>query len=145
MTTLNPLPPVEEQPIASVAPALANEEDWFKPCALIPVYNHERSLPAVVAALRAADLPCVLVDDGSSPAAAAVIDELAEQSEIELPDGDFETVAGYLLERLGTIPKVRDEFEIDAHRFVVLRATANRIDLVRISKVPPEERAELPA
>ena len=62
MTTLNPLPPVEEQPITSVAPALANEEDWFKPCALIPVYNHERSLPAVVAALRAADLPCVLVD-----------------------------------------------------------------------------------
>ena len=61
MTTLNPLPPVEEQPIASVAPALPNEEDWFKPCALIPVYNHERSLPAVVAALRAADLPCVLV------------------------------------------------------------------------------------
>lgn len=73
------------------------------------------------------------------------IDELAEQSEIELPDGDFETVAGYLLERLGTIPKVRDEFEIDGYRFVVLRATANRIDLVRISIVPPEQLAELPA
>lgn len=84
MTTLNPLPPVEEQPIASVAPALANEEDWFKPCALIPVYNHERSLPAVVAALRAADLPCVLVDDGSSPAAATVIDRLAEQDGVFL-------------------------------------------------------------
>ncbi|MCW8160077.1 glycosyltransferase family 2 protein [Stutzerimonas stutzeri] len=84
MTTLTPLPPVEEQPIASVAPALANEEDWFKPCALIPVYNHERSLPAVVAALRAADLPCVLVDDGSSPAAATVIDRLAEQDGVFL-------------------------------------------------------------
>jgi CBS domain containing-hemolysin-like protein len=73
------------------------------------------------------------------------IDELAEGSTIDLPDGDFETVAGYLLERLGTIPKVRDEFEMDGYRFVVLRATANRIDLVRISKVPRIEQADSPA
>lgn len=72
------------------------------------------------------------------------IDQLNESSNIELPDGDFETVAGYLLERLGTIPKVRDEFEMDGHRFVVLRATANRIDLVRISTIPPIEQAESP-
>jgi len=72
------------------------------------------------------------------------IDELAEGSTIDLPDGDFETVAGYLLERLGTIPKVRDEFEMDGYRFVVLRATANRIDLVRISKVPRIEQADSP-
>ncbi|KPA94734.1 hypothetical protein PF70_05273, partial [Pseudomonas asplenii] len=39
-----------------------------KPCAVIPVYNHETAVPAVVAALLAAGLPCVLVDDASSPA-----------------------------------------------------------------------------
>ncbi len=62
------------------------------------------------------------------------IDELKERSNIELPDdGDFETVAGYLLERLGTIPEVRDEFVIDGFRFVVLHASANRIETVRIS------------
>jgi len=66
------------------------------------------------------------------------IDQLSERTSLVLPDGDFETVAGYLLERLGTIPKVRDEFELDGFRFVVLRATASRIDLVRISKVPSE-------
>ncbi|MWV15331.1 glycosyltransferase [Pseudomonas sp. L-22-4S-12] len=52
-----------------------------KPCALIPVYNHEHALPVVVAALRDAGLPCVLVDDASSPACAAVIDRLAEQAD----------------------------------------------------------------
>lgn len=66
------------------------------------------------------------------------IDQLSERTDLKLPDGDFETVAGYLLERLGTIPKVRDEFELDGFRFVVLRATASRIDLVRISKAPSE-------
>ncbi|MVW74598.1 glycosyltransferase family 2 protein [Pseudomonas xionganensis] len=55
-----------------------------KPCAVIPVYNHEHALPTVVAALRGAGLPCVLVDDASSPACAAVMDELAKQDSTHL-------------------------------------------------------------
>jgi len=47
------------------------------PIALIPVYNHAQTLPAVVAAVRKAGLDCLLVDDGSEPACAAVIDTLA--------------------------------------------------------------------
>ncbi|ARQ76565.1 glycosyl transferase [Pseudomonas fragi] len=47
------------------------------PCAVIPVYNHETAVPAVVDALLAAGLPCVLVDDASSPACAAVLEHLA--------------------------------------------------------------------
>lgn len=77
----------------------------------------------------------ILSEDAVIASGRLDVDELAEESGIELPDGDFETVAGYLLERLGTIPKVRDEFELDGYRFVVLRATANRIDLVRISRL----------
>ncbi len=55
-----------------------------KVCALIPVYNHELALPAVVAQLRAAGLPCLLVDDGSNPACAVVMDGLASQAECYL-------------------------------------------------------------
>ena len=54
----------------------------FKPCAVVPVYNHEHALPVVVAGLRDAGLPCVLVDDASSPACAAVIEQLAEQPQV---------------------------------------------------------------
>lgn len=54
------------------------------PCAVIPVYNHETAVPAVVAALQAAGLPCVLVDDASSPACSAVLTELALQEHIYL-------------------------------------------------------------
>ncbi|MDU4249650.1 glycosyltransferase family 2 protein [Pseudomonas sp.] len=49
-----------------------------KPCAVIPVYNHEHALPKVVAELLATGLPCVLVDDASSRECAVVIDQLAE-------------------------------------------------------------------
>ncbi len=50
-------------------------------CAVIPVYNHEHALPAVVDALRAAGLPCVLVNDASSPECTVVIDQLGEQAD----------------------------------------------------------------
>jgi len=48
------------------------------PIALIPVYNHAHTLPAVVAAVRNAGLDCLLVDDGSEPACAAVIEHLSK-------------------------------------------------------------------
>lgn len=48
-----------------------------KPCAVIPVYNHEHALPVVVDALHKAGLACVLVDDASSSACAAVMEQLA--------------------------------------------------------------------
>ncbi|CAM3757225.1 Glycosyl transferase family 2 [compost metagenome] len=55
-----------------------------KPCAVIPVYNHELAVPAVVADLLAAGLPCVLVDDASSPACATVLRQLAEHQQVFL-------------------------------------------------------------
>lgn len=62
----------------------------------------------------------------------AEIDELEERFELTLPEGDYETVAGYLLERLGTIPAAQEEFILDGYRFIIVQATANRIDLVRM-------------
>jgi glycosyltransferase involved in cell wall biosynthesis len=51
----------------------------FKPCLLIPVYNHERALATLLDGLRPHGLPCILVDDGSSPESARVLDTLAER------------------------------------------------------------------
>ncbi len=48
----------------------------FKPCVIIPVYNHERAVGAVVEGVLTQQLPCILVDDGSAAACAAVLDEL---------------------------------------------------------------------
>ncbi|MDN4058077.1 glycosyltransferase family 2 protein [Massilia sp. YIM B02769] len=51
--------------------------DVFKPCVIIPVYNHEHAIGKVLAQVLAHALPCILVDDGSSPACAAELDRLA--------------------------------------------------------------------
>jgi len=49
----------------------------FKPCAVIPVYNHQGAVTAVVNGVLAQQLPCIVVDDGSVPGCAAVLDGLA--------------------------------------------------------------------
>jgi len=51
----------------------------FHPCVVIPVYNHEHAIGKVVAQVLGHGLPVILVDDGSSPACAAVLDGLAGQ------------------------------------------------------------------
>lgn len=55
-----------------------------KPCAVIPVYNHEQAVPAVVDDLLRAGLPCVLVDDASDAGCAQVLARLAEQRDVFL-------------------------------------------------------------
>lgn len=81
------------------------------------------------------------VDEDTVVASGRVdIDELRERVGFTLPDdGEYETVAGFILARLGTIPAQRDEFALDGYRFVVLSATSNRVDLVRIIRLPETE------
>ncbi len=54
------------------------------PCAVIPVYNHEAAVPAVVRSLLDSGLPCLLVDDGSSSACAKVLAQLATLNNVSL-------------------------------------------------------------
>ncbi len=87
-----------------------------------------------------------IVDDRTVIASGRIeVDELREETGLELPEGDYETIAGYLLERLGTIPALRDEFEVDGFRFTILQASANRVELVRITRsdsTPSEDESQ---
>ena len=49
----------------------------FNPCVVIPVYNHEQAIGAVVDGVLAQELPCILVDDGSSAPCAGVLVKVA--------------------------------------------------------------------
>lgn len=64
------------------------------------------------------------------------LDTLEDRYSLEMPEGDYETVAGFILEHLGTIPTTRQEFEIEGFKIIVLQSSANRIDLVRLT-IPP--------
>ena len=48
----------------------------FKPCVVIPIYNHEKAIGAMVQGVLNHRLPSILVDDGSGPDCAGIIDAL---------------------------------------------------------------------
>lgn len=51
----------------------------MKPCIIIPVYNHEHAIAQVISKLKAYALPCLLINDGSSPACSQVLEDCARQ------------------------------------------------------------------
>lgn len=56
----------------------------FHPLVVIPVYDHEEAIGAVVDGVLAAELPCLLVDDGSRPSCAAILKALAQRDGVSL-------------------------------------------------------------
>ncbi len=62
--------------------------------------------------------------------------DLNELLEVDLPeDDDFDTVAGYILERLGRVPEAGESLEAEGLRFEVLEATPTRIDRVAVERI----------
>lgn len=49
----------------------------FRPLVVIPVFDHEHAIATMVEGVLASDVPCLLVDDGSSAACAAELDRLS--------------------------------------------------------------------
>ncbi|HYG68763.1 MAG TPA: hemolysin family protein [Anaeromyxobacteraceae bacterium] len=80
--------------------------------------------------------PMRRIDESTVVASGRVeLEALEEAFGIALPEGDYDTVAGFLLDRLGNIPVEREAFDLDGYRFTVLKASANRIEAVRIMKL----------
>ncbi|MEV0082667.1 hemolysin family protein [Saccharopolyspora sp. NPDC050642] len=70
-------------------------------------------------------------------------DELAEATEFAVPDGDYETVAGFVLARLGRIPEVGDRLDPDGWELTVTRMDRHRIAELRLTRQPaPVEAVE---
>jgi CBS domain containing-hemolysin-like protein len=74
---------------------------------------------------------------------ATTIRDLSSIYGIELPvNAGFETLAGYLLFRLGHIPAVGETIDFENRRFTVTRMERNRIAQVRIVKHVPEPQIQ---
>jgi len=68
-------------------------------------------------------------------AADVEIDRLADDYGIDLPEGDYETIAGLILDRLERIPHQGQVITIDTYRIQVLQATSKKIVKVKIHKL----------
>ena len=67
------------------------------------------------------------------------IRDLETEYGIEIPgDSGFETLAGFLLYRLGYIPRAGEHVEYDGRRYTVLEMDHNRIAAVRIERIAPQ-------
>ena len=65
------------------------------------------------------------------------IGELADRLGVEIDDGGFETVGGFVLSRAGRVPVVGERFETDGLGVEVLEAERRRIHKVRIRRQQP--------
>ncbi|KRE26088.1 hemolysin family protein [Agromyces sp. Soil535] len=70
-------------------------------------------------------------------------DELVERTGIRVPEnGDYETVAGFVMAELGRLPAVGDEVTIDEGTLVVQRLDGRRIDRLRFVPKPAPARGD---
>ncbi len=62
------------------------------------------------------------------------IEDLIEQVEIDIPDGPYETVSGFVMHKLGRIPKEHDVVTVDGLRITVLSMEGKRAGQLLISR-----------
>jgi putative hemolysin len=65
------------------------------------------------------------------------LDEFREQTGVELPEGPYETAAGYVLARLGDVPTTGDEVRVGGRALTVTEMDGRRIARLRVGPALP--------
>lgn len=68
------------------------------------------------------------------------IDHLNDKYHLDFPVGDYETIAGFIIENLGYIPRSNESITIGNYKFLVIRANKTRIDLVKLTLQHDDKR-----
>lgn len=69
-------------------------------------------------------------------------DELREQTGFRLPEGPYETLAGFLMARLGHIPSVGETVNEHGWEFTVVETDRHRVEQVRVVRPAPDRDQE---
>jgi len=67
------------------------------------------------------------------------LDDVAEVLDVKFPEGEYETLSGFLYDRFGYIPKEGEALAFDGWRFLITEADERKVELVRAEPVPKEE------
>ncbi|NWF39074.1 HlyC/CorC family transporter [Mariprofundus sp. NF] len=79
---------------------------------------------------------CQLQDDGSYLVLALMhIEDLSEELGVKLPLGDYDTVGGWLTDRLARIPKVGEVVRLEGFQIHIVEADPRRITKVRMVRM----------
>lgn len=60
------------------------------------------------------------------------IDYINEKYNLEIPSGDYETIGGYITNRIGRIPAQGENITLDNFNFLIARANHVKVDLVKL-------------
>ena len=92
---------------------------------IVGEFSDERDAPELIRLIT----PNILECDGRTE-----VDQLEEHYGLAIPEGDYETVAGYILDRTGTIPKTGTELDLDDAIITVVAADPRAIRRIRIRR-----------
>ncbi|GAB2850756.1 hemolysin family protein [Actinoallomurus bryophytorum] len=67
------------------------------------------------------------------------LDDFADETGVELPEGPYETVGGYLMAVLGHLPQVGEMTMVGGHRLSVTEVDGRRVARVRVTPPPVPE------
>ncbi|MEQ4205126.1 hemolysin family protein [Actinopolymorpha sp. B17G11] len=70
------------------------------------------------------------------------LDDFTDETGISVPDGPYETVAGFVIARLGHLPSVGEQVEFEGHLFTVIELDGRRVARLRFSPRPPDAAPE---
>ena len=86
--------------------------------------------------LRRHEEEFVTVDDRTFQIDAGMsIHDVNEALELALPDGDYETVAGFVLSHLGHIPKEGEQFTYNGLRVAVTKVEGHKVEEVTVTRL----------
>lgn len=63
------------------------------------------------------------------------LDDFKDETGLVLPDGPYETVAGYIVQQLGHVPASGEQTAIDGHTLTVLELDGRRVSRVKVEAV----------
>ena len=64
------------------------------------------------------------------------LEDFADETGVELPDGPYETVAGFVVSELGELPTVGARVEVDGHVLTVTELDGRRVARISVAPVP---------
>ena len=88
------------------------------------------------------ELPIHMVAEGEGIVdARASVDDVAEAFAVTLPEGEFDSIGGFILDRMGRLPQTGEELVDSGLRIRVEEVNSHRIQKLHISRLPTPEAA----
>ena len=71
--------------------------------------------------------------------AQADIEVIEDRFGVEMAEGGYESIGGFVIFKLGRLARVGDTVDAEGLRFTVLSATKRQVDLLRVARLPVSE------